>query len=98
MGNKYQQIQNQLKAKEEAEKAKTLKEVVKNPTEFKKDMAKFYGVNPGAKKDVDLELHLGQKGKENESQNHRQQSVQDLHPHPVETGSQKSQISPIEVA
>jgi hypothetical protein len=58
-----------LKAKAEAEKTKTLKEVVKNPTDFKKDMAKFYGVNPGATKEIDLELYLGQKGKENESQN-----------------------------
>ncbi len=34
-------------------------------------MAKFYGVNPGATKDVDLDLYIGQKGKENESQNLR---------------------------
>lgn len=48
-----------MKAKEEAEKKKSLKDVVKNPTEFKKDMAKFYGVNPGATKDVNLELYIG---------------------------------------
>lgn len=30
-------------------------------------MAKFYGVNPGATKDVNLNHFIGQKGKENES-------------------------------
>jgi len=32
---------------------------VKNEPEFKKDMAKFYGVNPGATKDLDLNHFLG---------------------------------------
>lgn len=38
---------------------------MKNESEFKKDMAKFYGVNPGATKEVDLNHFIGQKGKEN---------------------------------
>jgi hypothetical protein len=54
MDPKYVQIRKQIEARQEAEKTKSLKEVVKNETEFKKDMAKFYGVNPGATKDVDL--------------------------------------------
>jgi phage portal protein BeeE len=32
-----------------------LKDVVKRPLAFKKDMAKFYGVNPSMTKDVDLQ-------------------------------------------
>jgi hypothetical protein len=36
-----------------------LKEVVKDENGFKKDMAKFYGVNPGATKEVPLENFLG---------------------------------------
>lgn len=30
-------------------------------------MAKFYGVNPAATKDIDLKQFVGQKGKENEN-------------------------------
>jgi hypothetical protein len=44
-----------------------LKEVVKEENGFKKDMAKFYGVNPGATKDVQLDHFVGQIGKENAS-------------------------------
>ena len=69
MGQKYQQIKKQIEAKQEAEKTKTLKQVVKNETEFKKDMAKFYSVNPGATKDIDLQQFIGQKGKENNHNN-----------------------------
>jgi hypothetical protein len=46
-----------------------LKDTVQNETDFKKDMAKFYGVNPGATKDVNLNHFVGQKGKENASEN-----------------------------
>lgn len=59
MNNKYIQIKKALEAKEEAAKQKTLKETVKNEAEFKKDMAKFYGVNPGATKDVPLDHFIG---------------------------------------
>ena len=59
MGNKYMQIKKQVEAKQEAEKTKTLKQVVANEQEFKKDMAKFYGVNPGATKDVNLNHYIG---------------------------------------
>ncbi len=45
--------------RKEQEKQKTLKETVKNETEFKKDMAKFYAVNPGATKQVDLGQFVG---------------------------------------
>jgi hypothetical protein len=54
MGDKYTQIKKQMEARQEAEKNKTLKEVVKDEANFKKDMAKFYDVNPAATKDVDL--------------------------------------------
>ncbi len=55
MDSKYVQIKKQIEAKHEAEKSKTLKQVVKNENEFKKDMAKFYDVNPGATRDVNLD-------------------------------------------
>jgi hypothetical protein len=42
-----------------------LKQTVKNETEFKKDMAKFYGVNPAATREVELSHFVGQTGKEN---------------------------------
>lgn len=95
MGTKYAQIQNMLKVKEEAEKQKSLKDVVRNPTEFKKDMAKFYGVNPGATKDVNLDLYIGQKGKENASSNPaasliRPQSLAEFMPAENDVKSQKS--------
>jgi hypothetical protein len=35
-------------------KQKSLKEIVSDPEGFKKDMAKFYGVNPGATREIDL--------------------------------------------
>lgn len=54
-----------MEARKEAEKQKTLKQTVKNVSEFKKDMAKFYGVNPAATKDVELGYFVGQIGKEN---------------------------------
>lgn len=54
MNTKYVSIKKQIENKKEAEKTKTLKQVVTNEADFKKDMAKFYGVNPGATKDVDL--------------------------------------------
>lgn len=54
--------------KKEQEKTKTLKEVVKDQDGFKKDMAKFYGVNPAATKNVELDHFVGQTGKENEIQ------------------------------
>ena len=41
------------------DKTKTLRETVKDEKDFKKDMAKFYGVNPGATKDVDLNQFVG---------------------------------------
>ena len=49
-----------MEAKEEAMKPKTLKEIVppQNEADFKKDMAKFYDVNPAATKEVDLKDHL----------------------------------------
>ena len=34
---------------------KTLKDVVKRPYDFKKDMAKFYDVNPSLTKNIDLQ-------------------------------------------
>ena len=49
--------------RKEQEKQKTLKETVKNETEFKKDMAKFYAVNPGATKQVDLGQFVAKKAK-----------------------------------
>jgi hypothetical protein len=58
-----------MEVKKELEKTKSLKDIVKRPIEFKKDMAKFYGVNPGTTKNVDLEQFIGQTGKENDSQN-----------------------------
>jgi hypothetical protein len=67
MESKYVQIQKQIEARKEAEKQKSLKQVVKNETEFKKDMAKFYGVNPGATKGVELSHFVGQLGKENQA-------------------------------
>lgn len=79
MDSKYVMIKKQVEAKQEAEKTKNLKEVVKNEVEFKKDMVKFYGVNPGATKEVDLTQFTGQKGgKENsniKSHNERPQTV-----------------------
>ncbi|CDW75394.1 UNKNOWN [Stylonychia lemnae] len=69
MASKYMGIRKQIEAKQESQKTKTLKQVVVSETDFKKDMAKFYGVNPGATKDVNLNHFVGQKGKENESQN-----------------------------
>lgn len=65
METKYMQIKKQLEQRKEAEQQKTLKQTVKNENEFKKDMAKFYGVNPGATKDVELSHFVGQQGKEN---------------------------------
>lgn len=47
-----------------------MKQVVANEGEFKRDMAKFYAVNPGATKDVNLNHFVGQVGareKENNS-------------------------------
>ena len=54
MESKYVQIMKQIEAKKESEKTKSMKEVVKNEADFKKDMAKFYGVSPGATRDIDL--------------------------------------------
>jgi len=48
------QIQKQIEAKKELSKAKSVKEVVKDQAAFKNDMAKFYSVNPGATKNIDL--------------------------------------------
>ena len=46
--------------KKERAKDKTLKETVVGDKEgFKKDMAKFYGVNPAMTKNVDLENFIG---------------------------------------
>ena len=59
MNNKYIQIKKALEAKEEAAKQKTLKETVKNEVAFKLDMAKFYGVNPAATKDIPLDHFIG---------------------------------------
>jgi len=59
MANKYMAIKKQQEAKIESEKTKTLKQVVQNETNFKKDMAKFYGVNPGATKEVNLDHFVG---------------------------------------
>jgi len=87
MDPKYIQIRKQIEAKQEAEKTKSLKEVVKNEADFKKDMAKFYGVNPGATKDVDLRQFIGQQGKENSQ---RPQTVPSIAPPRSEIQSQKS--------
>lgn len=65
MESRYMQIKKQMEAREEAMKPKTLKQVVSDKEGFKKDMAKFYGVNPGMTRDVDLNQFVGQKGKEN---------------------------------
>ena len=56
------QIQKSLETRKEAEKQKSLKQTVKDEQGFKKDMAKFYGVNPGATKDVELSHFVGQIG------------------------------------
>lgn len=88
LDSKYMQIQKSLENRKEAEKQKTLKQTVKNEQEFKKDMAKFYGVNPGATKEVELGHFVGQigggaaasqPGKENhlpQQSQHRVQSAQ----------------------
>jgi hypothetical protein len=77
MGNKFVLIKKQLEAKQEAEKSKTLKQVVGNEQEFKKDMAKFYGVNPGATKEVNLNYFVGQVGaKEKENNSERANELQ----------------------
>jgi hypothetical protein len=69
MDSKYIQIKKQIEAKKEAEKTKSIKEIVKNESEFKKDMAKFYAVYPGATRDIDLGQIIvqqqGKNGKEN---------------------------------
>ena len=59
MDPKFIEQKKKEEQKLESEKTKTLKEVVKDETAFKKDMAKFYGVNPGATKDVPLENYVG---------------------------------------
>jgi hypothetical protein len=48
-----------MEAKLESEKSKTLKQVVSNENEFKKDMAKFFGLNLGATKEVNLNHFVG---------------------------------------
>lgn len=59
MDTKFVEIQKQIEAKKEGEKTKTLKETVKDQVEFKKDMAKFYAVNPAATKHVELDQFVG---------------------------------------
>lgn len=59
MDSKYMIIKKQMEAREEALKQKTLKETVKDEEGFKKDMAKFYGVNPGLTKEVNLNHFIG---------------------------------------
>ena len=66
MEGQYMKLKKQTEAKKEAEKGKTLRETVKDQEGFKRDMAKFYGVNPGLTKNVDLNHFISQKGKENE--------------------------------
>jgi hypothetical protein len=41
--------------------------VVQRPIDFKKDMAKFYGVNPALTKNVDLQMIVVRKGQENDN-------------------------------
>ena len=57
--------------KKELEKTKSLKEVVTDHDGFKKDMAKFYAVNPAATKNVELDQFVGQIGKENAEANNQ---------------------------
>ena len=59
MDPKFIEQKKKEEQKLESEKTKTLKEVVKDETAFKKDMAKFYGVNPGATKEVELGHFVG---------------------------------------
>ena len=64
MGAKYMQLKKQQEAKQEAARQKTLKETVAEKAAFKKDMAKFYAVNPSLTKQVDLDKFVGQVGQE----------------------------------
>ncbi len=59
MDSKFMQIKKQIELKKDQEKTKTLQETVENPAAFKQDMAKFYGVNPGATRDIDLKQFTG---------------------------------------
>ena len=59
MESKYMQIKKQVEAKKEGERTKSMKELVKNEADFKKDMAKFYGVNPAATRDIELGMIVG---------------------------------------
>lgn len=55
--------------KKNQNKEQTMKDVVQRPIEFKKDMAKFYDVNPSLTKNIDLNQIVIVKGKENENGN-----------------------------
>jgi len=56
----YFPYKKQVEAKKEGERTKSMKELVKNEADFKKDMAKFYGVNPAATRDIELGMIVGQ--------------------------------------